>query len=37
MALGTLALMAGPLGLGALLPFLRRRRNGDGKPTEPSD
>ena len=37
MALGTLALMAGPLGLGALLPFLRRRRNGEGKPTEPSD
>ena len=34
-ALGTLALMAGPLGLGAL-PFLRRRK-GDAKPTEPLD
>ncbi len=33
--LGTLALMAGPLGLGAL-PFLRNRRKGDAKPTEPS-
>ena len=33
--LGTLALMAGPLGLGAL-PFLRRRK-GDGGPTESGD
>ena len=34
--LGTLALMAGPLGLGAL-PFLRHRRKGGDKTTGPSD
>ena len=36
LGLGTLALMAGPLGLGAL-PFLRRRRTGDRDPTAPGD
>lgn len=34
--LGALALMAGPLGLGAL-PFLRNRRKGGGKTTGPGD
>ena len=34
--LGTLALMAGPLGLGAL-PFLRNRREGGGRTTGPAD
>ena len=34
--LGTLALMAGPLGLGAL-PFLRNRRKGGGRTTGPAD
>ena len=34
--LGALALMAGPLGLGAL-PFLRNRRKGDGRTTGPAD
>ena len=34
--LGTLALMAGPLGLGAL-PFLRNRRKGEAEPTGSAD
>ncbi|MYC39115.1 MAG: hypothetical protein F4X66_19730 [Chloroflexi bacterium] len=35
-SLGALALMAGPLGLGAL-PFLRNRRKGGGRTTGPAD